>query len=280
VRKTLYHMAGRILPLALGVAVFSPFNVAPSLANGDNYAFCAKADVSVAPLPGGRMQLSAQSTCLANSRVRIEYAGFQFAAAFDVKGRLEYALDCFAGDKSNVHIVFPNGESDTKDVTTRDLEQVTKVAVVWRGAVNLDLHALEYTAAPHGPGHVWQTTPSSMREAAANIWADGRGHGFMSATSAGSGVGDQLEVYTFLHAKNQNSGVVKMVLDYASRFENPPNKEACGSGLYSELEYQVFILAHGKLSKTSGVFNAAPCGEALEDIKRYNAKAVPSLFMR
>jgi hypothetical protein len=78
--------------------------------------------------------------------VRIEYAGFQVVAPFDLKGRMDYVLDCFAGDKSAVAVVFPNGERDEKPVVTRDLDQISKVAVVWRGEVNLDLHAFEYAA--------------------------------------------------------------------------------------------------------------------------------------
>jgi hypothetical protein len=64
--------------------------------------------------------------------------------------------------------------------------------------------------------------------------------------SGGLPAGDQVEVYTFLHAREQTAGVIKMALDYASRYEAPPNKESCGTGLFSELEYQVLVLARGR----------------------------------
>ncbi len=273
-RKTKKHIARWTLRAALGVAAVLLLQAPPSFANGENHAFCAKAEVTAVPLPAGQMRLTALSPCLTGGRVHIEYAGFQFVAPFDLKGRMDYVLDCFAGDKSAVAVIFPNGERDEKPVVTRDLEQISKVAVVWRGEVNLDLHAFEYAAGAADAGHVWQGAPSNLRDATAFIWADRRGHGFISAVSGGLPAGDQVEVYTFLHAREQTAGVVKMALDYASRYEAPPNKESCGTGLFSELEYQVLVLARGRLTKSSGVFNTAPCGETLENAMRYNVSAM------
>ena len=73
------------------------------------------------------------------------------------------------------------------------MRDLSKVTIVWSGAVDLDLHAFEYSAAFGGPGHVWSEQPRSLGEVTAE--RDGRGHGFLSTASAGGEIGSPIGAY-------------------------------------------------------------------------------------
>jgi hypothetical protein len=250
-------------------------------------AACPEATIAIAVLPAGQAGLELRSACRAEEEVQIRYAGLEFFRRLSKEGELKFVFDCIAGSDEPAQFIFLDGSTLQRTISTRDLDLVTKVAVVWRGAVNLDLHAFEYAAEFNQSGHVWTGAPSSLTEAqAAAVRPDGRIHGFLSLQADGRTKGDQLEVYTLwrgqAHAHGasgltaRNSGIITMALDYESREADVQDPETCGSGVFSEIAYDIIIREPtGATKRTSGAFAPLNCGSKLQKTGRYNTKAIP-----
>ena len=109
---------------------------------------------------------------------------------------------------------------------------------------------------------------------------DKRGHGFLSFASDGSHEGDQLEVYTFVHEPGQKAGAVTLALDYESRARSSKELDTCGTGLYADLEYKVFVWhPDGRISRSRGSFSPQECDQASDQTERYMSKALPQLIL-
>ncbi len=230
-------------------------------------------------MSGGRSQFSITDACRAQQTVRFSYAGVLFQQVMDAGGRLDFVLDCFAGDGTPVEIAFQDGSVFTRNAVALDMKRVSKVSVLWSAEVNLDLHAFEYAAAMGKLGHVWAGAPSSPDLARQNGRADGRGQGFMSHVSEGRNGESKLEVYTFWHQRRQPRGVVRLALDYESR-GSMPNGETCDGGRFAEIRFLVLMLSKGGQStRSQGVFEAVACGVPLGEQARYSDKAIPDLFI-
>ncbi len=243
-----------------------------------NAAGC-EPSIAVEPLSAGLARLAVSAPCIPNRKVRFQYDAVELVRNLDGSGRLDLTFDCFLGDKVPLTVSFQDGPKVPVQLQTLDLDRVTMVAVVWKGTVNLDLHAFEYAAKLSDENHVWAGAPSSRWQAEERKRRDNRGHGFISIASEGSGGGDQIEVYTFVHEPNQSGGAVTLALDYENRSRHPSDPDTCGTGLYADLEYKVFVWhPEGKVARSRGSFAPAECNQTGGEIARYNSKALPQLF--
>lgn len=242
---------------------------------------CSTAKVDILPRSTGRADIIIQSDCRQSEPVRLQYAGVEFVRRIDATGRLEFILDCFAGDSSDVTVVFADGSQERRRVVTSDLDRVTKLAIIWKAPVNLDLHAFEYSAPPQSPDHVWSGAPLGEQEARRKVAGTKRGHGFLSSISDGTEPGAKLEVYTFLHAPGAQRGVISMALDYESRARPESSPDTCGTGLYAELEYEAFLLERQKAPvRLFRKFSSLNCTAKLSGIDRLNHKTVPEIILK
>ncbi|MBT3069718.1 hypothetical protein KKP04_02390 [Rhodomicrobium sp. Az07] len=236
--------------------------------------------MSVEPVSAGLSRISVAAPCFPSGRVQVRYDSLTLVRALDENGALTLLFDCYLGEKPPLKLTFPDGSEVQTQLRTIDLERVTKVALLWRGRANLDLHAFEYAADFSDVGHVWAGAPSSRWQAEERRRRDNRGHGLMTSAAEGTGEGDQLEVYTFIHETGQASGVVKLALDYESRARIPQEPDSCGTGLYADLEYRVTVWRpNGSASRMRGSFAPLPCGQPTDPNARYSSKALPQLIL-
>ncbi len=241
---------------------------------------CGQPEVTTEPLDGGLMRIRISGSCRPNEAVQISYGGAELIRRLDASGGLDFNLDCFAGTGSAVELRFADGSRKTVAVTAKDLDRVSKVAVVWRAAVNLDLHVFEYGAAFEAPGHLWAKNPGSQGAVRVLAQAERRGHGFLSAVDGEQTLGDKVEVYTFFHNDEQVSGAISLALDYETRGEMPSGA-TCGGGALAEVDFQVVILPRkGQASRQSGVLTRVACGTRISQDARFNQSALPGLRIR
>ncbi|MES1179927.1 MAG: hypothetical protein ABUL43_01895, partial [Hyphomicrobium sp.] len=192
-------------------------------------------------------------------------------------GSTQFVVDMFLGADAETSIAFNDGKRQPARLAPGDLDQVTKVAVVWNAPVNLDLHAFEYAAAAGEPGDVWSGAPRDASSASALVTQDGRGHGFMSSTNDGKGVGPKAEVFTFLRSRQQKRGAVAMALDYETRGSDPAG-DTCGNGQYAQVSIEVIVReAGGAMSRQDGIIPALTCGKPLSTDARYQTGVVPDI---
>jgi hypothetical protein len=242
---------------------------------------CPAAKLTATPLPGGRAELAIESECRAGQVLTLSYGSFSLPAEFDAGGRYEATFDLFLGKDAPLEAVFADKTRARIAVQGLDFDRISKIAIVWRAPVNLDLHALEYTARHGGAGHVWAKSPSSADAALEQSRKTARGRGFLSAAADGTAEGDKVEVYTFWHADGQESGAVSLMVDYETRGE-VPLAEACGSGSLASIEFRVLRLARGAAAAVTEqrALAAAPCGKPLPAEARFNPDSMPHLMIR
>jgi len=236
--------------------------------------------VDVEPVSAGMSQIAIAAPCFPQGRISLHYDSLTLIRTLDNNGRANILFDCYLGEKPPLTLSFPDGTQTSIKLRTIDLDRVTKVALIWRGRSNLDLHAFEYAADFADEGHIWAGAPSSRWQAEERRRRDRRGHGFMTTASDGTSEGDQLEVYTFIHETTQASGAVTLALDYESRARVPQEPDSCGTGLYADLEYRVSVWRpNGSFSRTRGSFAPLPCGQSTDQLSRYSSKALPQLIL-
>jgi hypothetical protein len=239
---------------------------------------CPEPSVVASPLPAGQSKITVSSPCRPEQEFSVNYAGIEFVRKLDAAGKTEFVLDCLAAEGEQALFRFDNAKPLPKPVPCLELDQVTRVAVVWQGRVNLDLHAFEYAAEFGQPGHVWAGAPSSAALARAQMSRDRRSHGFMSMLSDGRGKGGQVEAYTLLHAPAQTSGLISTALDFESRARSQPDPETCGTGIFSEISYEIIVRdRRGAVSRSRGAFAPLQCGAQLPNASRYNSKSSPRI---
>ena len=238
---------------------------------------CGQPEIATEPVDGGLMRVQMTSVCRANQDVQLSYGGAVLIRRLDAAGKLDFTLDCFAGSQSELIVTFADGTRNLQAVTAKDLDKVSKTAVIWSAPVNLDVHAFEYSALFGKPGHVWQRATSTLVAAREIALAGQRGRGYLSTSDDGRTLGDKLEVYTFIHHDQQISGNIAIGLDYETRGENPSDS-TCGSGAFAEVRYQVVTYRQGgQIARESGVFSAAACGQRLGPQVRFDPLLLPAL---
>jgi hypothetical protein len=255
------------------LALFSPGSSAQP-----RVAAC-QPSIVVEPMSAGIAHLSVSAPCLPRRRVHFRYDALDLVRSLDEHGRLDFNFACFLGGNVALMADFQEGPLLPIQLRTLDLDRITMVAVLWKGGVNVDLHAFEYAAKLSDENHVWAGAPASRWLAEERKMRDGRGHGFISFASNGRSEGGQAEVYTFVHEPHQKSGAVTLALDFESRSTRPGDHDTCGTGFYADLEYMAFVRhPDGKISRTRGAFAPSKCNQPVGEIARYNSKALPQLF--
>ena len=226
-------------------------------------AVCSATKIDPIPVQGGRTRFSVVSPCRKGEKVTINYAGFSQSGRLNDEGIREFEVDLFAGDQTIVEFVFEDGERMSRLPVTNDIDQVSKVAIVWNGPVNLDLHAFEYSSRIGDNGHVWAGAPSSYEDALRTVRRIRKGQGFLSSQSSGIDDGDHAEVYTFLLDDDQKNGVIETAIHYATRGAIP-HGETCDDRRYASVKFKVFLTVRGQLSEmVTRQFSSVPCGVAL-----------------
>ncbi len=247
-------------------------------------ASCGTPAAKATALEAGRMRIAVTSPCRAGQDFVWTYGGADFGGDLDGTGRHEILVDAFAGTSTPVEIKFADETVLAMPVEALELDKVSKVALLWRAPVDLDIHVFEYAALPGNAGHVSNAAPSSLSAARDWIEKSGRGHGFLSTprTDAGKDKSgrERLQVYTFLHKDGQTFGLVTTSVDFATRSERaatPP----CGKDALADIPFRVVSWSrHGQVNQEVGVIAAAACGQVLAQQARLNPGAMPVIRIR
>ena len=237
--------------------------------------------IRVSPLPAGFSRIAIAASCMSNELVRFTYGGVVFDRQLDTEGALTFDVDCFLGAREPVAIAFKDGAVYEAVPAALDLEKITKIAVVWNAAVDIDLHAYEYPGDLSAGRHVWASAPASVKDVVQRIRAEQIGAGFMSSVADAHGTGSHVEVYTFVYpltvGRRPASDLIRFAVDYSTRGSRPAG-QACGDGAFASIDYQLLMSVRGAKPKRSLLsFTPLPCEVTIADQVRYNTSAYPEL---
>ncbi|MEO1492123.1 MAG: hypothetical protein AAFV19_08225 [Pseudomonadota bacterium] len=193
--------------------------------------------VTFSPGRAAQTTVAVAAPCLGGTVAEIAYDNLRLAVALDVKGEGSITVPGFDAYAPGT-ISFANGESLEVELPFRDLQRVSRVAIVWNAPVALELNALEFGAAYGDEAHVSPANPRGFREIRKT------GGGFLTQHTAIDGAGQNVQVYTHLHRQGGNTGAVKLMIDFASRSRDGI-AAACGTGEHAAPTFDVLRTYRG-----------------------------------
>jgi hypothetical protein len=230
------------------------------------------------------MSIAMRAACLRQQPVTLSYGGLDFKRRFDAEGTLDVAIDCVFGASVPVTISLADGKSISVPAVCRDLDRVSKVAVVWRQPVDLDLQVFERPAAPGAIGQINSLRPG-VRETARELATTERAaRGYMSSVAAGktidAGDGVRMTVYTAFHPPQTTTQSIPIAVDFASRGDKASG-DMCIGGRLSSPAYEVIRLtARGQVTREEGQFAGFVCGAMVAPTLRFNQSLHAPLRIR
>ncbi len=208
-------------------------------------------DVVANPAPGGEIALTVNAPCLPGSALTVRQGAFEFLAFTDAGGIFQGNFPAFAIE-AVVSVDLADGIAKSVPVTVPDAERFTRVALLWSGSVDLDLHAREYGAKPGQAGYVWSGDPSSYRQSRQS------GGGYLLSFGSGDAFA---EIYTMPLSKRQANGVIDLSLHVAD------GTRACDQGI----ELRVLRFQGGNSDASNVRFTLGPCGDNMPGYEVFNA---------
>jgi hypothetical protein len=205
------------------------------------------------------------------------YGGLIIMERFDGNGNLAFQLGCFQGDRE-VDLTFMNNWHSMNRSCSAVEVGLTKVAIVWRDRVDLDLHALEYAAPPGSDYDRSAHNPGSYRTAQSDYPSSGRSRGFMSTVSDGQRLWANVEVYTLVRHPAEPRGLIAMAVGLGSR-SNGVGGELCSSAGREppRVDLDVYVLEQGtNLRQYERAFAAQPCDVTA---RRFVTNLVPHILL-
>ena len=133
--------------------------------------------------------LSFEAPCHSGEDVGFEHGDLRFSEQLGPEGSVMVLVPVMS-ETAIFTARLGNGQNATTEIRVADFASYERIAVVWKGATGLQLHALENGAGYGEPGHVWAEKPGSTELA-----VQGAG-GFVSVLGSSSD-GYAADVYTY-----------------------------------------------------------------------------------
>jgi hypothetical protein len=256
---------------AIKSAAAPPPAIAPTVAVP---TVCGGVEPKTTPLAAGMMSLAFRSSCHRQQALTLSYGGLEFKRRFDVDGGLDVTIDCIFGASVPVNVTFADGKGLSVQTSCLDLDRVSKIAVVWRQPVDLDLQVFEKPAAPGVVGQISRVHPGVRDTARALSSTERAARGFLSsigsAKSHDGSDGVRMTVYTAFHPPQATTQTIPVAIDFATRGETAAG-DTCIGGRLADPTYEVVRLtARGQVTREDGQFAALTCGTVVAPPLRFN----------
>ena len=245
--------AENLTAVSLGTGLDSAANesaAAPAIESTTAAATCTAQAVAL-PAAGGEISLSLSAPCNPNSPVVIRQGDFEFAAKTDSSGALTTTFPAFAA-RATVELLLPDGVTKSLQVDVPGADRFTRVAVLWSGAVDLELRAGEYGAGLGQSGYIWSGAPRSYRQSRKF------GGGYLQSFGIGNSFA---EIYTLPNSKRQTNGVIDLSLHVADS----------GAACEKAVDLRILRFTGGKSSASNVRFTLGACNANKADYEVINA---------
>ncbi|MFV2035220.1 MAG: hypothetical protein ACC631_08955, partial [Halocynthiibacter sp.] len=137
-------------------------------------------------------------------RVEVAHEGLVFATRTTNTGALDISIPVLAQDARFV-VTFRDGTTAEATVSVPELQDYDRVAMVWSGQTDINIHALEFGARYGEGGDVWAGAPRS-----AEIASHARGGFLTRLGDANLEQPIQAEIYSFPTGTISRDGVVRL----------------------------------------------------------------------
>ncbi|SDX82927.1 hypothetical protein [Citreimonas salinaria] len=159
------------------------------------------------PAAGAMISVMLSAPCHAGERVTLHHQGLMVTELVQADGTLAVMIPALS-EAATVMAEFADGAGASASAEISSLIFYDRVAVQWRGAAGLQLHAREYGSDYFQPGHVWAA-------ASGDLGATARGEGGFLVRLGLEDSSDALmaEVYTFPTGTAARAGDVDLSVE-------------------------------------------------------------------
>jgi len=198
---------------------------------------------------GAEMQATLSSPCRPETAFLVEHAGLRFTGLTDLDGVADFIIPAMT-ENATVSVSFGDGAFTVARAEVENMSRLTRVAIVWQGDMNFDLHAFEYGAAAESVGHIRPTYRRDYRSARR------AGGGYMMHLGPETGLGARAEVYTIFESSRTKDGPIDLEVAFSGAGDacaGAPNLRAVrtdGAKVTANLDLQ---LGGGFCDRAAGV---------------------------
>lgn len=231
----------------LGTPQTSPVpDAAPSI----DQSAC-QVEFSAVPARAASIAVEVSAPCLPATAMIVRQGELVFGVQTDAGGVWRATIPALS-ETALVEIELPDGIFKSAEVRVPDADRFSRVAMVWTGEVELDLHASEFGAARGGPGYVWPGQPGSYRQSRQT------GGGWLESFGSQDAFA---EIYTLPASSRSGSGVIDLSLHVAD------GTTVCDKAV----DLRILRLHNGASKRSSVRFDLPACGESLDGYEVVNA---------
>ena len=158
---------------------------------------------------GAELQATLSSPCRPDTPFTVDHAGLRFTGTTDLDGVADFIIPAMASN-ATVSVSFGDGAFTVAQAEVENMSRMTRVAIVWDGDVDFDIHAFEYGAEPESIGHI---RPGYRRDYRSARRAGG---GYLTQLGPSVGIGARAEVYTIFESSRTKEGLIDLEVRLAS----------------------------------------------------------------
>ncbi|HUF57227.1 MAG TPA: hypothetical protein VMM55_11780, partial [Thermohalobaculum sp.] len=220
---------------------------------------------------GAVTTVAVSAPCQAGTAAVLDYGGLSLAVPLDAGGKGAIDVPGFKS-RMDATLTFEDGETMPMTLPFEEIQRVERVALVWDMPVGLELHALEFGADRDSDAHVGPEDERSFNDVRRS------GGGFLQAFAPADGAGQHARVYTYYLRAGGPSGVVRMMVDFASRRAGADG--TCGDGPLASPGFTVLRTSRGMEERPiRSRLAAAGCGGDAEAAGEMIGNAVGNLVI-
>ncbi|MEL6767976.1 MAG: hypothetical protein AAFP17_12405 [Pseudomonadota bacterium] len=206
----------------------------------------------------GETDLMITSPCHADTVAELSYLKMAFGVKIDRTGRGQITMYGFE-TSADAALSFADDETLEFSVPFTAVERVERVALAWDAPIVLGLHALEFSAERDSSSHVRVDQPRDFRAVRR------RGGGYLASFTPVDGVGQNVQIYTHWIRRGGKSGVVKMYVDFTSRYRDRL-PSTCGTGEFARPSFTVTRSSRGRIEEPEDRrLGAVACDDVASD---------------
>ncbi len=169
--------------------------------------FACDISMSAEPAAGAMVQVSLVAPCLGDERVTLHHQGMIFTDVLGSDGSLAVMVPALA-EQALFIADFASGQGATAMTKVTSLPFYDRVAVQWRGAGGLQLHAREFAAEYFSDGHVWAEATGDLTSA-----ARGEGGFLVRLGDSSTPEAHVAEIYSFPSGTSQRIGEILLSVE-------------------------------------------------------------------
>ena len=191
--------------------------------------------------PFAQTVVAVNAPCAAGTVATVSYGEITLALPLDRAGNGSLTVPGFERS-SAARLKFADGKVERFELPFSGISKVARIALVWDGDIELDMHALEFGSVPFAEGDVHEGNPRDQDAVRRS------GGGFLQTYAPVRGFGQNVEIYSHVISRKGEGGVVELYVDYVSR-NRDRLAETCSEGRLARPKLTVLRSERGELGR-------------------------------